>query len=72
MNENDEKLRALLKKAVPAVRDPEPRRDLWPQMLLRMEESSLRISWMDWALAAILLAGFFLFPQAILAVLYHL
>ena len=70
--ENNKEIKALLKAAIAPVKDPELRRDLWPQMLRKLDERPSRIPWFDWALAAILSAVLFFFPGAIPALLYHL
>ena len=73
MNEpNDDKLQELLRSALPPVADTELKQDLWPQMLRKLDESTIRPSWLDWALIAFLPVWFFLFPEVILALLYHL
>ncbi len=69
--QNDERIRELLKKAMVPV-DPELKRDLWPQMLRRLEERPARVPWFDWALVALLVIWFFLSPEAIPILLYHL
>jgi hypothetical protein len=77
---NDEKdtkeISALLKKTLPAIQDTNLARDLWPDMLRRLDAASTvqpaRIPWFDWALAAILGAILLLFPGTIPALLYHL
>ncbi len=72
MNEqDDENIRELLKKAMPAV-DVELRRDLWPQMLRRLVERPGQMPWFDWALVAFLAMWFFFTPEAIPVLLYHL
>lgn len=72
MNDWDEKkLAQLLKDALPPV-DTEPRRDLWPAMLRRMEQRAAAAAWLDWALAALVLLWLFVFPEAIPRLLYHL
>ena len=55
MNPNDDKaLRDLLKQSIVPVRDAELRRDLWPQMLQRLDEAQpVRVPWFDWVLAAL-------------------
>jgi hypothetical protein len=73
--ENNKEIEALLKAAVAPVKDAELRRDLWPQMLRKLDEQPSpvdRVPWFDWALAGILGAALFLFPGAIPALLYHL
>jgi len=72
MNERDEALKELLQRAAGGPADRELKRDLWPEMLRRIERPPVRVPWWDWALAAALLLCLLLFPQAILAVLYQL
>jgi hypothetical protein len=55
------------------VRDAELRRDLWPQMLQRLDEAQpVRVPWFDWVLATLASAVLIFFPSVIPAVLYHL
>jgi hypothetical protein len=70
--ENNNDVKTLLKKAIAPVQHTELQRDLWPQMLRRLDEQPLRVPWFDWALAAVLAASLLLFPGAIPALLYHL
>jgi hypothetical protein len=72
MNERDEALKELLKRAAGGPADRQLIRDLWPEMLRRLERPSVRVPWWDWALAAALLLCLLLFPETILAVLYLL
>jgi hypothetical protein len=72
MNERDEALKELLKRAAGGPADRELRRDLWPEMLRRLERPPVRVPWWDWALAAALLLCLVLFPEIIPAVLYQL
>jgi hypothetical protein len=72
MNERDEALKELLKRAAGGPADRELKRDLWPEMLRRLERPPIRVPWWDWALAAALLLCLLLFPETILAVLYLL
>ncbi len=73
MNErNDEKLRELLRSAIEPVADTELKQDLWPRMLRKLDETTIRASWFDWALIALLPVWFFLFPEVIPTLLYHL
>jgi hypothetical protein len=76
---NDEKdgkeIKALLRAAIAPVQDTELQRDLWPQMLRKLDEQPSpvnKIPWFDWALAALLGAALFFFPGTIPALLYHL
>ena len=68
-------IRKTLGTAVPPVAHSEPRRDLWPLLLRRIEEpprTSLRLSWFDWALLGLAASALFLFPALLPALLYHL
>jgi hypothetical protein len=70
---DDQALRDLLKQSIAPVRDAELRRDLWPQMLQRLDEAQpVRVPWFDWVLAALASAVLIFFPSLIPAVLYHL
>jgi hypothetical protein len=72
--ENNKEMKALLKQAIAPIKDAELRRDLWPQMLRKLDEGPAvaSVPWFDWALAGILGAALFLFPGAIPALLYQL
>jgi hypothetical protein len=73
--ENDPEIKELLKQTVGPMKDTELRRDLWPQMLRKLDEQlapARNVPWFDWALAAILSAVLLLFPGTIPALLYHL
>ena len=75
MTHQDEKeLQALLKREFPPFETAEPERDLWPEMLRRLDArlEPLRVPWFDWALAAAVAAMLLLFPGAIPALLYQL
>jgi hypothetical protein len=73
MNESEiAELKRLLKEAVKPAGDTELRRDLWPEMLRRLDEGSVRVPWWDWALLAGVLALCCFFPGTIPALLYHL
>jgi hypothetical protein len=73
--QNNHELKELLKRVIPPVQNTELRRDLWPQMLCKLEQqssSAAAVPWFDWALAAILGAVLVFFPGSIPALLYHL
>jgi len=61
-----------LRKAIAPLGDTEPRQDLWPHMLRRLDRQPRRAPYLDWALAAVLLASFFVFPKAVLAFFYQM
>jgi len=72
-------LREKLRSAVPPMKDAELRRDLWPQMLKRIEQAPgsglpwpMRVPWFDWALLGVASAALIFFPAVIPALLYHL
>jgi hypothetical protein len=73
-HENEKELQELLKQALPPVQKTELQRDLWPQMLRRLDAPPhpFRVPWFDWALAAALVAALLFFPGAIPALLYQL
>lgn len=71
--QNETDLETLLKHALPPVRNTELPRDVWPQMLRRLEDAhSVHVPWFDWALAAATLAALLFFPNAIPTLLFHL
>jgi anti-sigma factor RsiW len=75
-NQNEDlelgQMRKLLKCAVPPVADTEPHRDLWPQMLRRLDSTPTRVPWWDWALLGGAIAATFAFPGVLPALLFHL
>ncbi len=70
---NQDEIRDLLKRSIPTANTELPR-DLWPQMLRRIEAPprSNQIPWFDWALAGVLVALVCAFPGSIPLLLYHL
>ena len=86
MSEQEHKRIAdLLKQSVARV-NPDPRRDLWPEMLRRFDQRSpgrhwfavlfsptalSAVPWFDWALLVVLIVGVCAFPKAIPIWLYH-
>jgi len=73
-HENEQELQTLLKREFPPLHNAELQRDLWPQMLRRLDAQPepLRVPWFDWALAAAVAATLLLFPSVIPALLYQL
>jgi hypothetical protein len=70
-NQEDEKILRLLKQAMPAS-NRELGRDLWPQMLRRLEQPAHVVPWFDWVLLVLLVVGLFISPHTIPVLLYHL
>jgi len=69
---NDDRIREALKSVFPPPAHPEPRRDLWPQMLSRMEAPATRVPWLDWAVAAFSALLLLSLPGAAQILLYFL
>ena len=73
MNEQEmNEMKKLLKEALPPMGEGEPRRDLWPTLLRRMDERTMRVPWWDWALLAGAGLVTLFVPGVIPALLYHL
>lgn len=70
--DDDEKLIALLKASVHPMGEVEPKRDLWPAVLARLEQDVGRVPWFDWALASLLAGLLLFFPELIPVFLYHI
>ena len=70
---HDDELRALLRNALPPVDDAR-HRDLWPQMLGRIEAAPAgrRVPWFDWLLAAAAVVCIVCVPRVIPFLLFHL
>ena len=74
-DEINKEMKELLKQAIAPMKDSELRRDLWPQMLAKLEKQPApvhAIPWFDWALAALAGATLLFFPGIIPALFYHL
>lgn len=72
MREQDgEQIQQLLKGAL-RLSNTELNRDLWPEMLRRLDEGQVRLPWSDWALIALVAIWCLLFPGAVFGLLYHL
>ncbi len=72
MTEDDgRKVRDALKQSFPPA-NTELRRDLWPQLLAKLEDRPVRVPWYDWALVSLSAAVFLVFPRLILLLAYHL
>ncbi len=71
--EEEERMTKLLKAALPQVgANAEPARDLWPAVLLRMNERVAVVPWFDWALLAGLVGLAAMAPASIPVLLYYL
>lgn len=70
-------MKHLLQSVLPAIGDnANLDRDLWPAMLRRMDEQTVRgaasVPWFDWALAAGLVTFAAFAPRTIPVILYYL
>lgn len=73
MNDRDLKeFGEKLRRAMPPPQRAELKRDLWPDFLQKMHEPRIRVSWFDWALAALAAGALIFFPGVIPALLFHL
>ncbi|MGH9501190.1 MAG: hypothetical protein ACRD3L_18775 [Terriglobales bacterium] len=68
---DDDKIRDLLKQSLGQT-SHDLERDLWPQMLRRLDEQRAAVPWFDWALLVAVGLGLFWIPSAIPLLLYHL
>jgi hypothetical protein len=69
----DEHVKDILKQSLRPA-SMQLQRDLWPQMLQRLDKQSpiKAVPWFDWALLALLVIFFVAFPHSIPVLLYHL
>jgi hypothetical protein len=66
MNESEyEKLRSLLRAAVPPIEEPDPRHDLWPLMLRRLDRRPVSVPWFDFVLGGSAAAALIACPRVI-------
>jgi len=72
MNESDERVERLVRRAIGPLAGAELKRDLWPRMQARLDPPPVRVPWWDWALAAAVVLCLVAFPAVIPAVLYQL
>ena len=72
MAEHDERqIRDALKQSFPPVKT-ELRKDLWPDVLRKLDHHPVRGPWYDWALVGLSAAMFLAFPRLVLVLAYHL
>ena len=68
---NDDSTVRQLRAALPAWRDDDVPRDLWPEMMRRMSEAPMRFGWLEAALSGAVLAGLAAFPELLPMLLFH-
>ena len=72
MNEHDDRqIRDALRQTFPPV-DTELGRDLWPDVLRKLDARPQAIPWYDWALLAVSAVVLLSFPRLVLVLAYHL
>jgi hypothetical protein len=75
MTENDRELDFIgrhLQAALPPWRDENPQRDLWPEMLRRMQQPPLTFGWFEAALVGAVVVSVAAFPELLPVMLFHL
>jgi hypothetical protein len=72
VTEHDERqIRDALKRSFPPV-ETELQRDLWPDVLRKLDLRPVRVPWYDWALVGMSAVMFLAFPRLVLVFAYHL
>jgi hypothetical protein len=67
----DPQIRDALKQSFPPV-NTELRRDLWPDVLRRVDARKVGVPWYDWALVGLSGVMFLAFPRLLLLFAYHM
>jgi hypothetical protein len=72
MTENDDRqMRDALKQSFPPAKIELPR-DLWPDVLRKLDARQVGAPWYDWALVGLSAVMFLAFPRLVLVFAYHL
>lgn len=72
MTERDRELATLIRSGLSPVGEPPQPADLWPELRRRLRPRLRRGHRLDWVLALVALALLIGFPEAWVAILYHL
>jgi hypothetical protein len=67
----DDRLGELLRAAMPPTGDQLSRRDVWPELVVRLERGP-RWTMLDFSLAAAAAIALFMFPEWLWLLVYHL
>ena len=67
----DDDLAGLVRRALPPIGDADPRHDLWPHVIDRLDDRPLW-SILDFSLAAAIVVTLLMFPEWLLVLVYHL
>jgi hypothetical protein len=68
----DEDVKRRMQESLGKWKETEPKRDLWPRMIERLEEGERGWHWVDWVLAGGSLIWLMVFPELLPALLYNL
>ena len=68
---DDDRLRQLLRSALPPPADRGSSRDLWPRVVRRIE-TPRAWSWLDMSVAALVGVALLMFPEGLFLLAYHL
>ena len=68
---DDQQIREALKQSFPPVKT-ELRRDLWPDVLRKVDARQVGVPWYDWALVGSSAVMFLAFPRLVLVFAYYL
>lgn len=72
MNEHEERqIREALKRSFPPV-NTKLGRDLWPEVLRKLDTRPATIPWYDWAFIALSVTTFLIVPRLVLVFAYYL
>ena len=69
--DNDRQIRNALKQSFRPV-NTELARDLWPDVLRKLDTHPVRVPWYDWVLIGLSAGVFVFFPRLIFVFAYHL
>ena len=69
--QDDRQIRDTLRHSFLPV-DTELRRDLWPEVLRKLDASPVGVPWYDWVLVGLSTVMFVTFPRLIFVFAYHL
>lgn len=69
--DDDQQIRHALKQSFPPA-NTELRRDLWPDVLRKLDARAVPVPWYDWVMVAVSAAVFVAFPRLVLVFAYHL
>jgi hypothetical protein len=68
---NDREIRDALKQSFPPI-NTELRRNLWPDVLRKLDLRPVRVPWYDWAFVGLSVVTLLAFPRLVLVFAYHL